>query len=278
MVTLFTNGQIREDYAELDACRYARWQFELCPDTHRRHAHVYLEFEKPVRFSRIRDFYGINCHCEPVRDRQKSWEYCGKTESRLEGPYEWGTRAKVGRSAELDHAVEIIRSGGTLEKVAQQHPMAIVRNGRGLRTLYELQLKPRDRGVATEVVLLYGGTGTGKTRYVYEHFGSDLYVKMGENTWWDGYKGEDSVLIDDYGHAKKWEFGYLLRVLDRYPLRVEMKGSSVELRAHKFYITSNYRWEDWYPDFTAETLLPLKRRITKILRFTKLGEDPVQEL
>lgn len=53
----------------------------------------------------------------------------------------------------------------------------------------------------------------------------------------------------------------MLRWLDRYPVRVEVKGSSRPLVATKFWITSNVEPRKWYPDLDLETIDALMRRL-----------------
>jgi len=53
----------------------------------------------------------------------------------------------------------------------------------------------------------------------------------------------------------------MLRWLDRYPCRVEIKGSSRPLDATKIWITSNLNPLDWYPELDVDTKEALLRRI-----------------
>lgn len=57
------------------------------------------------------------------------------------------------------------------------------------------------------------------------------------------------------------DIAHLLRWLDRYPVIVELKGSSTVLRANKIWITSNLSPDDWYPDLDQETKAALRRRM-----------------
>lgn len=53
----------------------------------------------------------------------------------------------------------------------------------------------------------------------------------------------------------------MLRWLDRYPVLVEVKGSTVCFKARVIWMTSNLHPRDWYPDLDPETLSALMRRI-----------------
>jgi hypothetical protein len=67
----------------------------------------------------------------------------------------------------------------------------------------------------------------------------DAYIKM-NNKWWDGYANEKTVIMDDY-RASLCTFQDLLRILDRYPLRVELKGACAQLSAlHYMYCSLFY--------------------------------------
>ena len=51
---------------------------------------------------------------------------------------------------------------------------------------------------------IYGPSGTGKSRSVRDFFGDSLYVKN-QNKWFDGYNGENFILIDDVHPDRDWE-------------------------------------------------------------------------
>jgi len=57
------------------------------------------------------------------------------------------------------------------------------------------------------------------------------------------------------------DIAHLLRWCDRYPVIVELKGSSTVLSATKIWITSNLSPDDWYPELDVETKAALRRRL-----------------
>lgn len=67
------------------------------------------------------------------------------------------------------------------------------------------------------------------------------------------------VVIDEFRGGI--DISHVLRWFDKYPVLVEIKGSSVPLVAEKIWITSNLPVEMWYPCIDAETLDALKRRL-----------------
>lgn len=58
------------------------------------------------------------------------------------------------------------------------------------------------------------------------------------------------------------DISHILRWTDRYPVQVEIKGSSRPLLATRIWITSNLHPSKWYPDLDPETLAALLRRLT----------------
>lgn len=112
-----------------------------------------------------------------------------------------------------------------------------------------------------------GPTGTGKSRRAWEEAGVDAYVKDPNSKFWCGYFGQEHVVIDEF--RGRIDVSHLLRWLDRYPINVEVKGSSVPLSATTFWITTNLDVDSWYPELDAETLAALKRRL-QVTHFRQL--------
>lgn len=116
-----------------------------------------------------------------------------------------------------------------------------------------------------EVRVFWGATGTGKTRRAHAEISDVPYEYFDKNPltkWWDGYRGQPLVLIDEF--AGRVDITNLLRWLDRYPCTVEVKGYSLPLEACRFWITSNLHPREWYPDAHRNHVDALLRRITYI--------------
>jgi hypothetical protein len=77
------------------------------------------------------------------------------------------------------------------------------------------------------------------------------------NEWFDGYEGQKLVLFDDFDKGQI-SFRLLLRLLDRYPMQVPIKGGFVEWCPRVIYITSNLGPARWYP---SEDYMVLHRRL-----------------
>lgn len=105
----------------------------------------------------------------------------------------------------------------------------------------------------------WGRSGTGKSRDAWAAAGVDAYGKDPASKFWCGYGGQQAVVFDEF--RGRIDIGHILRWLDRYPVSVEIKGSSVPLAAERIWFTSNIHPESWYPELDVETVAALLRRL-----------------
>lgn len=105
-----------------------------------------------------------------------------------------------------------------------------------------LHSQPRD--FKTNVIVIQGPTGTGKSKFVQDEY-PGAYWK-GRDQWWCGYMQQETVVLDEfYGWIP---YDTLLRLCDRYPLDVEVKGGKVNFASKTIIITTNKHPEKWYKD------------------------------
>lgn len=230
--------------------RYCSWQTEKGA-TGTRHYQGYIEFNQPVRISKIKSLGGdwARAHLEVRRGtRDQARDYSRKEDSRLEGPWEFGEwdSGGAGKRTDLQGAVAMLKETGSLKRVAEEFPEVFVRNCRGLRELHDITSDAK-RSWKSTVYVFYGNPGSGKSRLASELSGESVYFLRRGNSnsvWWDGYHGQDNVIIDDfYGWIP---YDLLLRVCDRYECLVDYKGGATQLLAKKIFITSNRNPLDWY--------------------------------
>lgn len=112
---------------------------------------------------------------------------------------------------------------------------------------------------------IYGPPGTGKTRSIWDSARDNLktvYVKNC-NKWWDGYDGQDFVIIDDAGESIKVLASHLKNWADRYPITAEVKGGTrrINTASFKLFVTSNYSIDELFNSTDAEAL---KRRFNVV--------------
>jgi len=98
---------------------------------------------------------------------------------------------------------------------------------------------------------VYGDAGVGKDTFV-NSLAPDAYIKDPDTRWWDGYDGQEDVIIRDLGpdHDPR-----LVKIwADRYPFPAEVKGATLgNIRPKRTFVTTNYAPEQVYdaPDLDA---------------------------
>jgi len=91
---------------------------------------------------------------------------------------------------------------------------------------------------AVRGVWVWGPPGYGKSHMVRSKEPS-LFLKA-QNKWWDGYQGEEAVLIADFDKGGVCLSHYLKIWADKWACTGEIKGATIPLNYKKLYITSNY--------------------------------------
>ena len=154
------------------------------------------------------------------------------------------------------------------------HPTTFIQYSRGVKEL--LSLMQPSRSWRTQCSVLYGPTGAGKTTFVRENYQSAYWLmkqRASETVWWDGYGGEQVVILDEfYGEIP---LSYMLRLLDQSPMRVQTKGGTTEFLGKRVIILSNYHPTQWY---SASNVDALYRRIDELIKcdvFQQFSEEEI---
>lgn len=266
------NNYTEEDEQQLrdltgGACNYCIFGREI-GESGTKHLQGYAVFKKRVRLSQAKQAIGNRAHLE------KKWgtpdqaaDYCKK-----DGDFEeFGSRVtEQGRRTDLEGVYHAIKDGQTRDEVADTFPGTYLKYKRSVDELCrEREKNHRDE---CTVIVFWGETGTGKTRTVWEHHeADDIYVHAGDR-WFDGYNGHSVAVFDDFG-GSEFKLSYFLKLLDRYPWRVPIKGSFVRWNPTRIYITSNKSPDEWYAHAYPEHQRALKRRLHHVVHFTE-GEQP----
>lgn len=160
---------------------------------------------------------------------------------------------------------EVIRELAKAGRLDECPADVFVCHYRSLSAIRKDYMSPME--IEREVFVFWGGTGLGKSRRAWQEAGLDAFPKDPRSKFWDGYRDQEHVVIDEY--RGDIAIGHLLRWLDRYPVVVETKGSGTVLVARRIWLTSNLPPESWYPGLDEATMAALMRRL-KVTAFRSL--------
>lgn len=262
-----------------DDATYVCYQLERGEKEDTPHYQGYILFKERKRLSTVKALkFLMRAHLEVRRGTDaQAIAYCSKRETRAGAFVELGSRPEGGQGKKkaLVEACELVRAGTAVQSLPEAYDCVRVRNGRGLRELQadiRRALVPAFRQL--EVLVLWGPSGLGKTRYSYERFGVEMVFVLnqpsqGSTVWFDGYVNQTCLLIDDF---EGWiPYRYLLKLLDGYPMELAVKGSFTPALYTTVVLTSNVAPVDWYRDFAdmGAIPVPLARRITEVRHITE---------
>ncbi len=164
-----------------------------------------------------------------------------------------------GQRLDLEQMKKMIDEGGNLQQVADANMQIFCQYNRGINQYIQMQEKKQRKSFrAVEVIHLFGATGSGKTRLAMED-GDPYKISASQLKWWDGYDGEETIVIDEYDNNVS--ITTLLGILDGYQLRLPIKGGFTYANWKKVYITSNY--EELHINAKRLHKKALERRITR---------------
>lgn len=220
------------------------------------HLQGYVRFGAPTRLGGVREILP-RAHWEVAKgNEQQCVAYCSKQETRLHGPWKYGERSEQGKRNDLQQVKELLDEGASEAEVADAHFGSWCRYRESFQA-YK-RLREERRCWLTELIVLAGPTGTGKSTLANELSGGNAYYKDATK-WWDGYQGQRVVVMDDF--VGNMQFTELLRLADKFPHQVEVKGGIRNFTSKCIIITSNKTPEEWY-DNTSNCIGALYRRIT----------------
>lgn len=254
--TLNNYDKAEELSVQLIKCKYLLYGREV-GESGTPHLQGLIYFENAISFNSIKKKIP-RAHIEVTIDNQASIVYCKKGGDF----YEYGEPPTPGKRTDIEEIREDLEAGATMRTVIQKaRSMPSIKYA---ETYFKYFEKPRNW--KPTVTWFHGPTGSGKSRRAFEECekldDEETYVAMSTGRWFEGYDGHSKVIIDDM-RKDFMKFHELLRLLDRYAMRVECKGGSRQFVAKHIYITSCYHPEELFE--TREDVKQLTRRIDNIL-------------
>lgn len=255
------------------------------------HTHVFLYSNSPIQFSTVKNAFPV-AHIETAygsaQDNRNyilkggKWAETEKAETSVEGTFEeYGVMPteKQQKAPMMVLIMDRVKAGASTAEIIQEFPsMAFKSNDIDVmrQTLLSDRYMQENRDV--RVTFLYGATGTGKTRGIYErHAVSDVCritsYKQGGGAYFDAYRGQPVLVLEEFqGQIPITE---LLTMLDIYPLMLPARYADRVACYTQVYITSNKSLPEIYGRgfiiSEHSTWMALLRRITEIVEYREDG-------
>lgn len=240
-------GQLPEEIswirgqAEVGAGGYEHWQ-------------IFVAFKVKKGLQGVKQVFTASTHAELTRS-EAATEYVWKEDTAVpDTRFEFGAKPFRRNSRTDWEMVWECAKSGNMEAIAAS---VRVQSYSALCRIRSDYMQPMALERTCQVY--WGPTATGKSRRAWNEAGLDAFPKDPRTKFWDGYQSEKHVVIDEFRGVI--DVANLLRWLDRYPVRVEVKGSSRILAATKLWITSNLSPDQWWPELDPFTYAAFRRRI-----------------
>ena len=264
------------------------------------HYHITLNYKRSIKWSAVKThfkrlFAGAQPDIECILKTQRSnpyaaSKYCKKDITKVEGSTrEYGEAPKPGTMGHQGNRNDMkilrdkIKNGAGNKQIFEEHTGVFLRCPGAIdkaRMLYQVL-----EVVGRMIIWCWGVTGSGKSRWAKTQYpkptwgnNDGTYWKMPGTLWFDGYAGQEAVVIDEF--RADWTgmpIDYMLRLLGEEPLAVQLKGSHFGWVAKTVVITCYKPPAELFRDHGCgeADILQLTRRITKCMHFTRKTVDGV---
>ena len=269
--------------------RYACYAREI-GESGTEHIHLFICATSRIRFSTLKKrfpsahidrAYGSVSDNIAYVSKTGKWENSEKSETRIEGSFrEFGEPPSdlEDNQPELAEILDDIQSGMSTSDILTEHPKHLFRaNAIDVARQTFLADKYRERMRPVCVTYIYGSSGVGKTRGIYQQYPIESicritsYPKNGIR--FDSYSGHDVLVFEEF--ATQIPIESMLNYLDIYPLMLPARYTDKVACYTKVIITSNlplnmqYVPEQYDKPKTYNAFL---RRINYIIEYDKKGK------
>jgi len=182
---------------------------------------------------------------------------------------DWNHGLRPGTRNDINVIKELVKKGANFDEIAEaSNNLQTLKFGQTL-----LSYRAPKRDWKTDIFWISGPSGVGKTQLAFElakQHGGDLWIAKRNLDWFDGYQGQEIVIIDEF-RGSQCSYEWMLRLTDGYPMSVAVKGGFTDWTPRIIIITSISLPEDAFNTTDQEDpdCVQILRRITNRIHLTK---------
>ena len=233
---------------------------EVSRTTSTPHIHLYIACSSNIRFGMLQKHLpnwdirkakgtveeaGAYLRKEGEKHKEKAHTYV------FNSFFEWGDISKCakyqGQRTDLTELYEQIKDGMSTFEILESNPNHLKDITHIERVRLEI-LSEKYKNVfrVLETTYIWGATNTNKTRSVLEKYGyENVYRVTNYVNPWDGYKGQDVVVLDEY--LSQFPITDFNQIADGYPMMLRARYFDRVANFTKLYLLSNSDIISQYP-------------------------------
>lgn len=249
------------------------------------HTHIFVCFTSRVRFSMIKKHFP-GAHIEKSRgtvsrnidyiNKSNKWEHDEKHGTKIEGTFEeYGTRPpdSKGLRTDMQMLYSMVAEGRSDLEILSENSDLIPYMDKisQLRTKMLIDRYKNTVRKELKVIYVFGETGTGKTRSLYENHDSVYRINDYKHPF-DNYECEPVIAFDEY--RSQISISQMLQYCDVYFVELPARYSNRFSCYLTVYIISNWPLEKQYEDAQhndVETYQAFLRRIHEVHLYKHSG-------
>jgi hypothetical protein len=283
-----------EKIDEIKAIDYLIYQGEIGLERKTKHIQGYVELSRGRKFQYLKKVWGsdrYHFHPRYERGNDGSIHYCRKpcpnnncgnkhcekireymAENKLERNAivwlqceEYG-EPKKSSSKYWEGIIDLIEEGADFAQILQHFPSAMQSMFKIEKAIAERENRKASREWINDkkVYWIYGTAGIGKSYFVRYNNKDLFYFNSHNKNGWDLYRGEKTVLMDEYN--ENIPIALVNQWLDQYPCPLPCRYNDKYLKATTIFIISNINPFDMYKEVNKELRASLYRRCNAIVR------------
>lgn len=224
------------------------------------HTHVFVCFSSRVRFSKIKRHFQP-AHVESVKGtisenvdyirKSGKWENDEKHGTKIDGTFEeYGNRPadSRGKRNDMTELYDMVKDGLSNAEIIARNQDYILQIDKldKLRNTILIEKYRGERRLNMEVIYVFGATGSGKTRDIYDEYKDENVYRVTDYRHpFDGYNHcEPVIMFDEF--RSSLPLSDMLLYLDIYPLELPARYANKYACYNTVFIVSNWPLEEQY--------------------------------